>query len=59
MADNKTDDRKWGERSCERGTEREWNQKEDERKQVGTLDQFQIPYRRKGQLMADVGPNVM
>ena len=62
------EDREWpitrpmivGERSWERGTEREWKQRERmNRIQVGTLDQFQIPHKRKGQLMADVGPNVM
>lgn len=35
------------------------NRERMNRKQVGTLDEFQIPYERKGQLMVDVGPNVM
>jgi hypothetical protein len=50
-----------GERSSERGAERERgkHQKEDERKQIGTLDQFRIPYKGRGHQMASAEKNVM
>jgi hypothetical protein len=59
MADNKTDDREWGRQVVKGEHTENGNRKRMNRKQVGTLDQFQIPYKRKGQLMADVGLNVM
>jgi hypothetical protein len=60
MADNKTDEGEWG-REVVKGEdkEREKYQKEDRRKQIGILDQFRIPYKRRGQLMANSGREVM
>jgi hypothetical protein len=54
MADNKTDDGEWG-----GGGEREKHQKDDERKQIGTPDQFRIPCKTRGQPVVNSERNVM